>query len=207
MRTRHRLFPASTYAAFNIDQGLLTTCPADLPLYHTPGDICKFGARYQSTGIMTGLAIALRWEDAPVSVPLVARKYLSDLQYGKYVLPTPRVPVLRARLDQAGGRHPSRLIFQCASSSFIPTFSTLRDELLLTHLQIADALLELNRPSAPDAAFDVVKPVIHNRNWYHNPEKRKIQTLGYLIRRYRSRPGFANRRDHIYGLRRRYPRH
>ncbi|KAF9487368.1 hypothetical protein BDN71DRAFT_651709 [Pleurotus eryngii] len=97
-------------------------------LYHTPGDVRKFGARYQSTGITTGLAIALHallWEDAPVSVPLMARKYLSDLQHRKYVLPTPRVPVLRARLDQAGGRYPSRLIFQCISSPSIPTFSTL----------------------------------------------------------------------------------
>ncbi|KAF9487339.1 hypothetical protein BDN71DRAFT_1478720 [Pleurotus eryngii] len=43
-------------------------------------------------------------------------------------------------------------------------------------------------------------PIIHNRNWYHNPEKHKIQTLGYLIHKYRSRPQFADRRDRIYGL-------
>ncbi|KAF7426761.1 hypothetical protein PC9H_009130 [Pleurotus ostreatus] len=82
------------------------------------------------------------------------------------------------------------------------------------HFQFANALLKLNRSSmtvneytsvaenmaAPDPAFDVIKPDIHNRNWYQNPEKRNIQTLGYLIHEYRFRPGFAYPRDRLYGL-------
>ncbi|KAG9218082.1 hypothetical protein CCMSSC00406_0010241 [Pleurotus cornucopiae] len=143
------------------------------------------------------------------------------LQHGEYVLPLrlERLAFFERRYFERGWIKqevaiPSHLVFQCGLKTINSDVFDAAMNFYFTHFQIADALLKLNRTSmtedeykpiaeimaAPDAAFDVIKPVIHNRNWYHNPEKRKIQTLGYLIHKYRSRPGFADRRDRIYGL-------
>ncbi|KAF4562578.1 hypothetical protein EYR36_003972 [Pleurotus pulmonarius] len=143
------------------------------------------------------------------------------IQHGKYVLPLrlERSAFFERRYFERGWIKqevaiPSHLIFQCGHKSINSDVFDAAMNFYFTHFQIADALLKLDRPSmtadeykpiaeimaAPDAAIDAIKPVIHNRNWYHNPEKRKIQTLGYLIHKYRSRPGFADSRDRIYGL-------
>ncbi|KAF9499148.1 HET-domain-containing protein, partial [Pleurotus eryngii] len=143
------------------------------------------------------------------------------LRHGEYVLPLrlERLAFFERPYFERGWVKqevaiPSRLIFQCGRKTISADVFDAAMNFYFTHFQIADALLKLNRSSmtvdeykpiaeimaAPDAAFDVIKPVIHNRNWYHNSEKRKIQTLGYLIHKYRSRPQFADRRDRIYGL-------
>ncbi|KAG5219518.1 heterokaryon incompatibility [Salix suchowensis] len=96
------------------------------------------------------------------------------LQHGEYVLPLrlERLAFFERPYFERGGRHPSRLIFQCGRKTISADVFDAAMNFYFTHFQIADALLKLNRSSmtvdeykpiaeimaAPDAAFDVIKP-------------------------------------------------
>ncbi|KAG9218007.1 hypothetical protein CCMSSC00406_0008784 [Pleurotus cornucopiae] len=103
-----------------------------------------------------------------------------------------------ARLDQTGGFRshysfpPRALLNHLYTPSQLNQFKPLPVE---EHTALLSCLGQQR-----DVLTEVIFPLIRNRDWFHNPEKRGTQTLSYLIDDYRSRTGFTDPRDRIYGM-------
>ncbi|KAF4563714.1 hypothetical protein EYR36_002955 [Pleurotus pulmonarius] len=105
---------------------------------------------------------------------------------------------------------PSRLVFQCGSKTIDVEIFKIAVNFHTLHClirQLNDSIAAKKRK--PDVAelladrdvmTNVIMPLVSIRNLYHTPETREVQTLSYLIDKYRSRPKFTQHIDRIYGL-------